>query len=102
MGKVAFFSKVAVLVGVIMPASLGLVLLVDVVILLGSHLKLRVELVHLAIHHWLIGHLTGRVWHHAHHLHLWVHLVLLHVLLVLHLMHVHLLHRLHAGHWVLL
>jgi len=102
MGEMAFLSKVAVLMGFIMSASLSLVLLVDVVILLGSHLKLGVELVHLTSHHWLIGHLSGRVWHHTHHLHLWVHLVLLDILLVGHLLHVHLLHWLHArGHLVL-
>jgi len=103
MCKVALFSKVTVLVSFIMSASLGLVLLVDVIILLGSHLKLRVELIHLTSHHWLVGHLSGRVWgHHTHHLHLWVHLVLLDILLLRHLLHVHLLHRLHAGHCVLL
>ena len=101
MGEVALFSEVAVLVGFVMPASLSLVFLVDVVILLGSKLHLRVKLLHLTLHHWLIGHLSWRLWHHAHHLHLTVHLVLLDILLLRHLLHVHLLHRLHAGHRVL-
>jgi len=102
MSEMAFLSEVAVLMGFIMSASFSLVFLVDVVILLGSHLQLWVELIHLTTHHWLISHLlAGRIWHHAHHLHLSMHLVLLDILLVGHLLHVHLLHRLHAGHWVL-
>ena len=95
----AFFSENAVFVSLIMSTSLSLIFLIDIVILFSGHLHLGIEL----IHHWLLGHLTLRIWHHVHHLHLSVHRILLHILLR-HLLHVHWLHS-HArhsilGHWI--
>ena len=96
MSKMAFLSKNAIFVSLIMPASFSFVLLVDIVILFGSQLHLGIKL----IHHWLLGHLNLRIGHHAHHLHLSMHVILLHILLW-HLLHVHCLHWLHAGHSIL-
>jgi hypothetical protein len=99
MSKVALFSKDAVLVSLIMSASLSFVFLIDFVVLfllsIKSHL-VWIELIHLSLHHWLLCHLTLGAWHHLHHLHV-MHLSLLVLVLLGHLLLLHLVHR-HTSH----
>ena len=89
MSKVALFLKKAVFMSLIMPASLSLVLLVQL-----FHFLLTRSLVSL-IHNHLIGHhvllrVLLVVWHHAHHLRVVKHLIRhLSLILLLHLLHTH-------------